>query len=84
MPPSRYTDIYCTICRQQTVYNVLGNQGTNNGFGQFMQKFNDFCNSFSGDPRETVQQLLNSGRMSQEQYNRLSQAATQIQKMMSK
>lgn len=66
-----------------SLYNMLGGN-SGNGFDQFMEKFNQFRQSFSGDPKQTVQQLLNSGRMTQEQYNRLSQAATQIQKMMTK
>lgn len=46
-----------------------------------MQSFNQFANAFTGDPKQKVQELLNSGRMSQEQYNRLQQMATQFQQM---
>ena len=49
-----------------------------------LQKLNQFKQSFQGDPKQQVQQLLNSGKMSQAQYNQLSQMATQIQKMISK
>ena len=48
----------------------------------FMSKLNQFRQSFQGDPKEQVQQLLNSGKMSQNQYNQLSQMATQIQNML--
>ena len=47
-----------------------------------MNQFNQFRNTFQGDPKQQVQQLLNSGRMSQNQYNQLSQMATQIQNML--
>ena len=47
-----------------------------------MSQFQQFRQSFQGDPKTQVQQLLNSGQMTQEQFNQLSQAATQFQKMM--
>lgn len=49
-----------------------------------MRSFNQFASAFKGDPKETVQGLLNSGRMTQEQYNQLQQMATQFQSMMGK
>ena len=55
------------------------------GFGnmqQFMQQFNQFKQSFQGDPQKQIQQLLNSGRFSQQQYNQAYQMAQQFQKMM--
>lgn len=50
---------------------------------QFMQNFQRFRQSMSGDPRQQVQNLLNSGRVSQAQYDRAVQMANQIQRMMS-
>ena len=47
-----------------------------------LQQFLNFKKGFSGDPKQTVQYLLNSGRMSQDQFNRLANQATQIQKML--
>lgn len=59
--------------------NPLFNQfGNNNMMRQFMQ----FKNSFSGDPRAQVQQLLNSGKISQAQYNNAVQMANNLYKMM--
>ena len=43
-----------------------------------IQKFNEFRNSFTGDPKEEVQKLLDSGQMSQQQFNELSQTAKQL------
>lgn len=48
----------------------------------FMSQFNRFRQSFQGDPKQQVQQLMNSGQMSQQQFNQISQMATQIQRMM--
>lgn len=52
------------------------------GMGNIMQRFQQFKQQFSGDPRQQVQQLLNSGRVSQDQYNQAVQMAQQLQKMM--
>ena len=53
-----------------------------NNFQQMMQQFNQFRQSFQGNPQEQIQQLMNSGKISQEQYNNAYQMATQFQKMM--
>lgn len=47
-----------------------------------LQRFNQFKASFKGDPREQIQQLLNSGRISQQQYNNAVNMAQRFQKML--
>ena len=47
----------------------------------FIQKFNEFRQNFTGDPKQMVQQLLQSGRMNQQTYNTLFQLANQFQKL---
>ena len=68
------------------LFNMLGSNSKLPGpFGNMqnlMSRLNQFRQSFQGDPKQQVQQLLNSGRMSQDQYNKLSQMATQIQNML--
>ena len=49
---------------------------------QMIQQFNQFRNSFQGDPKQKVQELLNSGQMSQQQFNQLQQQATQFQQLL--
>ncbi len=68
------------------LYKTLGgnNQQLPAPFGNFqnmMNQLNQFRNTFKGDPRKQVQELLNSGRMTQEQFNKLKQMADQIQGM---
>lgn len=56
-----------------------------NPFGNMMnmlQQFNQFKSTFRGDPKQKVQELLNSGQMSQQQFQQLSAMAEQLQKMM--
>lgn len=52
------------------------------GNNPMLQQFNQFKNTFKGDPRIEVQNLLNSGRVSQQQYNQAVQMANQLQKML--
>lgn len=40
-----------------------------------MMEFQKFRQNFQGDPRQQVQNMLNSGQMTQEQFNQLSQLA---------
>lgn len=65
------------------LFNIL-NSGMQpqNPMMNMMTQLNQFRQTFQGNPKQQVQQLLNSGRMSQEQFNQLSQMATQIQNMM--
>lgn len=69
------------------LFNMLGNNNLPSPFSNMqdmMQRLNQFRQSFSGDAKQQVQQLLNSGKMTQNQYNQLSQLATQIQNMLTK
>ena len=53
-----------------------------NNLQQMMQRFQQFKRTFSGNPQQQVQQLLNTGRVSQAQYNQAFQMAQQLQRMM--
>jgi hypothetical protein len=59
--------------------NPLFNQMTGNGL---LQQLQQFAQSFKGDPRQQIQQMLNSGRITQQQYNDAVQKAQQLQKML--
>ncbi len=48
-----------------------------------LQRFQQFQRMFKGNPQEQVQQLLNSGKVSQNQYNPAVQMANQLQRMLS-
>lgn len=47
-----------------------------------LQRFQQFRQMFRGDPSQQIQQMLNSGRVSQNQYNQAVQMAQQMQKML--
>ena len=48
---------------------------------QFMQQLNQL-KSRGGDPNQMIQQMLNSGRVSQSQYDAAVKQAQQIQQML--
>ena len=66
------------------LYTQMGGGMPNNGMAQMIQRFNQFRQAFSGDARQQVQQLLNSGKVSQTQYNQAVQMANQFQRMLGK
>lgn len=52
------------------------------GIGNLIRQFQQFRANFQGDPRQQVQQLLNSGKMNQEQFNQLAGLANQFQRFL--
>ena len=61
--------------------NLPGPMG--NMMGRIRQ-FNEFRQSFQGDPKAKVQELLTSGQMSQSQFNELQGMARAFQQMLGK
>jgi hypothetical protein len=59
-----------------SLFNSIGNQS--NPMANFIEQAKQFRNNFQGNPRTEVERLLQTGHMSQEQFNRLSQMAQQI------
>ena len=64
--------------------NPLYNPQQNNPFSAMIGQINEFSKTIQGNPKDIVQNLLNSGQMSQEQFNALSQQAQQIMQVMGK
>lgn len=58
------------------LYNAMGRQ--NNPLEQLAQQARDFRRQFNGNPRQEVERLLASGRMTQQQFNQYSQIAQQV------
>ena len=63
------------------LFQAMGPQNNLGQMGNIVRQFQQFRQTFQGDPRQQVQSLLNSGRVSQDQYNRAVQMANQLQKM---
>jgi len=56
------------------LFNQLNPMPQNNIIQQFME----FRKNFTGDPKQMVQNMLNSGRISQTQLNQYANQANQI------
>ena len=63
------------------IFQAMGGQaqGPMNGL---LQKFQQFRQMFQGDPNQQIRQLMNSGRINQNQYNQAVQMAQQLRQMM--
>ena len=53
-----------------------------NNPNSLLQQFMQFKNSFRGDPKQQIQQMMNSGRVTQEQYDQAVRMAQQFQKLL--
>lgn len=62
--------------------NFYQNGGPFGNMANMLSQFEQFRAQFRGNPQEQVQQLLNSGQMSQAQFNQLSMLARQFQNYM--
>ena len=63
--------------------NPLYQQMTNQN-SDIVERFRQFQRMFTGNPKQQVQQLLNSGKVSQGQYNAAVQMAQQLQRILGK
>lgn len=59
------------------LFQQYGNQG-NNTITAFINQVKEIQKSFKGDPKEEVQKLLNSGQLSQSDFNKYAQMANQL------
>ena len=66
------------------LFELLGGQqvpqmpGPLGNFANLAQRFQQFRTNYKGDPRQEVQRLLDSGQMTQQQYNQLRGMAQQL------
>lgn len=65
------------------LFRQYGNQPAANdgGFSQLVAEVKRMQQTFRGNPQEEVQRLLQSGQMTQEQFNKYAQMANQIAPM---
>lgn len=61
-------------------FNALGGgQMPMNNFPKLLQQFKQFKASFKGDPKAEVEKMLQSGKISQDQLNKIQSMANQFQ-----
>lgn len=66
------------------LFNMLGNNNQFGQMGNLIQQFQQFKSNFKGDPQQQIQQMLNSGQITQEQYNNAVKMANAFQSMLNK
>lgn len=59
------------------IYDQFGGQQNNNGFSAFMNDFRRLQQTVK-NPRQEVERLLQSGAMSQQDFNRFGQMANKM------
>ena len=69
------------------LFNALGGNNMNmlgpfGNMANMMQAFQNFRKNFNGNPKQIVQNMLNSGQLSQEKFNMAQQMAKQFMGMM--
>lgn len=65
------------------LYQMLNNsQASMNNSQGLLSRFQQFRSMFSGNPQQQIQQMLNSGKITQAQLNQAVQQAQQFQKML--
>lgn len=60
------------------IYQAMMQNMPGNNMLNLIQRFQEFRNNFRGDPQQMVQQMLQSGKVSQGQYNQAVQMANQL------
>lgn len=64
------------------LFNALGGnaamQGKMGNFGQMLRQYQKFRREFQGDPRQEVQKMLQSGKISQQQLDQAQAVAQQF------
>ena len=69
------------------LFNMFGQNGGQmfaplSNMTNLINQYNNFRSTFQGDPEQKVKDLLNSGQMTQAQFNELSQAAKAFQQLL--
>ena len=63
------------------LYEQYNQPINDNGLSQIIEQAKQMRKTFNGNPQQVVQNLLNSGQMSQAQYNQLMPMAQKIASM---
>lgn len=58
--------------------SIYDSMQKNNPYEAIAGRVREFSKTIQGDPRQMVEQLLSSGQMSQQEFNRYAQMAQQI------
>ena len=60
------------------IFNAMMQNTPLGGMQSLIQQYRQFREAFQGDPQQKIQEMLNSGQITQEQVNRARSMATQF------
>jgi hypothetical protein len=60
------------------IFNAMMQNAPMGNVQNLLNQYRQFRNSFQGDPQQKIQEMLNSGQITQEQVNRARSMATQF------
>lgn len=63
-------------------FNALGGNRQSGGVGTLMQQFQQFKQTFQGDPKAEVEKLLQSGKINQQQLDMVQGMAKQFKQFL--
>ena len=64
------------------IFNAIMQNTPIGNMQALMQQYKQFRSTFQGDPQQKIQEMLNSGQITQEQVNKARSMATEFQKFM--
>ena len=67
---------------QNPLFNLLQGNPQSTMQNGILGRFKAFQSQFKGDPREKIQQMLNTGQITQAQYNDAVQKANSLMQML--
>lgn len=65
------------------IYDMM-NANNDGGIMNFVKEVQDFQKTFNGDPKAEVQNLMNSGQLSQTEFDQYAKIANQVMAFMPK
>jgi len=68
---------------QNPLFNLLQGNMQGTPVNGLLGQIEAFRKNFHGDPKQQIQQMLNSGRVSQAQYNQAVQTANALMRILS-
>lgn len=60
------------------LFSMLGGHTPQNGMSQMIKQFQAFKKTITGNPQDLVMQMLNSGKITQQQLNQAQAMANQL------
>ena len=64
------------------IFNAMMQNTPLGGMQNLIQQYRQFRETFQGDPQQKIQEIMNSGQITQAQINQARSMATEFQKFM--